>query len=100
MARTRFHLGQHPCKDAAAPVHLTAWFWGRKEVCGLAVHPSGRLALSTARDGVLRMWNLVKGRCQYKTNLAACGEAVEFSPSGGAYALACGRQVRGSRAGR
>ncbi|KAK9834995.1 hypothetical protein WJX81_002961 [Elliptochloris bilobata] len=65
----------------------------KKEVCGLAVHPSGRLALSTGRDSVLRMWNLVKGRCQYKTSLPACSECVEFSPGGGAYALACGRKV-------
>jgi len=69
---------------------------GRKEVSGLAVHASGRLALSTGRDGVLRMWNLVKGRCQYKTGLAAAAEAVEFSPGGGVYALACGSKVRGA----
>ena len=68
----------------------------RKEVSGLAVHASGRLALSTGRDGVLRMWNLVKGRCQYKTGLAAAAEAVEFRPGGGAYALACGAKVRGA----
>ena len=63
-------------------------------MCALAVHPSGRLALSTGRDSVLRMWNLVKGRCQYKTSLGDCAEAVDFSPSGGAYALTCGTKVQ------
>ena len=67
----------------------------RKEVSGLAVHPSGLLALSTARDDVLRMWNMTKGRSQYKTKIAPGTEAVEFSPSGSTYALLSSAQVRG-----
>jgi len=34
----------------------------------LAVHPSGKLALSVGKDKTLRTWNLVKGRPAYTTN--------------------------------
>ena len=33
----------------------------------LAVHPSGKLALSVGRDRSLRIWNLMSGRCAYIT---------------------------------
>lgn len=35
----------------------------------LAVHPSGKMALSVGKDHTLRTWNLVKGRPAYTTNL-------------------------------
>ena len=65
----------------------------RKEVTSLSVHPSGLLALSTGRDDMLRMWNMAKGRSQYKTKIAPGTEAVSFSPDGGAYALLGSKQV-------
>eukprot|EP00887_Chlorella_sp_A99_P003281 scaffold9.g3281.t1 len=65
----------------------------RKEVTGIAVHPSGKLALTVSRDGTLRMWNLVKGRCTYTTRLPAPADAVTFSPSGDRYALLLGDAV-------
>ena len=44
------------------------------------------------RDGCLRMWDLVKGRCTYTVRLEAEAETVAFSEEdGGArYALLCG----------
>ena len=36
---------------------------------GLAVHPSGKLALSVSKDKSLRTWNLIKGRKAYITNI-------------------------------
>ncbi len=44
------------------------------------------------RDGFLRMWDLVKGRCTYTVRLEAEAEAVHFcQEDGGArYALLCG----------
>jgi WD40 repeat protein len=51
-------------------------------VNSLAVHPSGRLALSVAHDKALRMWNLVKGRCTYTAPLEEEAQLVAFSPSG------------------
>lgn len=50
----------------------------RGGVVGLAVHPSGKLALSVGRDGTLRTWNLIKGRKAYITKLKR-GEALRHS---------------------
>lgn len=61
-----------------------------KEVTGVAVHPSGRVALSISRDGTLRIWDLVKGRSTFTTKLPQAAEAITFSPSGDVYALLAG----------
>ncbi|KAK9816721.1 hypothetical protein WJX72_004220 [[Myrmecia] bisecta] len=60
----------------------------RREITGLTIHPTGRLALTTSRDETLRMWDLVKGRCPYDTKVPAGSELVEFSTSGSSYASA------------
>ena len=65
------------CAHVQAPeeAHVTpALCMHRKEVTSLAMHPSGRLALSTGNDAMLRLWNLVKGRCQYKARLEQCSQ--------------------------
>lgn len=54
------------------------------------MHPTGLLALSTARDDMLRMWNMAKGRSQYKTKIPPGTEAVGFSPDGAMYTLLSG----------
>jgi protein MAK11 len=41
-------------------------------VNSLAVHPSGKLALSGGRDRTLRLWDLVNGRCAYIQRLEVC----------------------------
>lgn len=64
-----------------------------KEITALSVHPSGKLALSTSRDGTLRIWDLIKGRCSYHNILPAVADGVSFSPSGSLYALQSGSQV-------
>ena len=51
-------------------------------VNALSVHPTGRLALSVARDGQLRMWDLLRGRCTYTAALGAEGLDVSFGPGG------------------
>ncbi|XP_043284150.1 p21-activated protein kinase-interacting protein 1-like [Venturia canescens] len=64
-------------------------------VNALAIHPSGKLAMSAGGDGVLRTWNLVKGRQAYATNLvprlkfdAKNVTIIRWSPSGDKYLLA------------
>ncbi|CAL1680060.1 unnamed protein product [Lasius platythorax] len=59
------------------------------------IHPTGKLALSTGEDGVLRTWNLIKGRQAYATNLvpklksdAKLITIIKWSPSGKKYLLA------------
>ena len=64
-----------------------------REITGLSVHPSGKLALSTSRDSTLRIWDLVKGRCSYHNILPTVADGVSFSPDGTLYALLTGNQV-------
>ncbi len=59
-------------------------------VTAVALHPSGKLALSTGRDRSLRLWDLVKGRCAYITKLEVVAESVKWSEDGEAYALLLG----------
>jgi WD40 repeat protein len=37
----------------------------------ISVHPSGKMALVLYENSMLRLWNLLDGRCVFKTNLAA-----------------------------
>ncbi|XP_015173845.1 PREDICTED: p21-activated protein kinase-interacting protein 1-like [Polistes dominula] len=66
----------------------------------LAIHPTGKLALSTGADGILRTWNLVKGRQAYATNLvprlksdAKDITVLKWSPNGEKYLLAANQQI-------
>lgn len=65
----------------------------RGEISSIAVHPSGCLALTTARDGTLKLWDLVKGRVTFSTKVETEADNVEFSPSGTRYALQAGSLV-------
>lgn len=65
----------------------------RGEVTDITVHPSGRLALTTSRDGSLRLWDLVKGRATFTTKVEGIADSVSFSPSGSAYSIVCGSVV-------
>ncbi|OQS02852.1 p21-activated protein kinase-interacting protein, partial [Thraustotheca clavata] len=59
----------------------------------IAVHPSGKLAFSVARDKTLRMWNLVKGRSAYIRRLDQEASIVFLSNDGNRYGLVMGRDV-------
>lgn len=65
----------------------------RKDITGIAIHPSGCLALTTSADKTLRLWDLVKGRTTFCTKLEKESEGVAFSPNGVMYALQCGAEV-------
>jgi protein MAK11 len=65
----------------------------RGEVVAIAVHPSGFLALTAARDGALRLWDLVKGRATFTTKLECTVDGVAFSSTGNKYSLICGDSV-------
>ena len=51
-------------------------------VTDVSVHPSGKLALSVAKDRKLITWNLIKGRTAYVTNLGQIADVVRWSPDG------------------
>lgn len=66
----------------------------------VAIHPTGKIALSTGADGILRTWNLVKGRQAYATNLtprlkldARNVTVLKWSPNGEKYLLAVNQQL-------
>jgi len=64
-------------------------------VCAVAVHPSGKLALSVGTsERNLKTWNLIKGRTGFVTNLhGSIGEAVAWSPEGNFYAVGLSSRV-------
>ena len=54
-------------------------------VHSIAVHPSGRAALSVAADRLM-LWNLTTGKCNYTAALSAPAWLVHWSPGGELYA--------------
>ncbi|XP_063883697.1 p21-activated protein kinase-interacting protein 1-like [Scylla paramamosain] len=65
----------------------------RGGVVDLAVHPSGKMALSIGRDNTLRTWNLIKGRKAYITKLKGAADSVHWSPKGMQYLIVKGSCV-------
>lgn len=41
----------------------------KSKILDLSVHPSGKMLLSLYDNGVLRLWNLMTARCQYKKKM-------------------------------
>ncbi|KAG6977061.1 hypothetical protein JG688_00000765 [Phytophthora aleatoria] len=63
------------------------------EINSIAVHPSGKMCFSVARDRTLRMWNLVKGRIAFIRRLEKEAELVMISQKGTHYALGFGKDL-------
>ncbi|KAF8519659.1 WD40-repeat-containing domain protein [Gautieria morchelliformis] len=59
----------------------------------VAVHPSGKLALSVGKDRTLRMWDLMRGKGSASTKLGKEGEVVCWSPSGQRFAVQSGTSI-------
>ncbi|GLI69685.1 hypothetical protein VaNZ11_014373 [Volvox africanus] len=78
------------CKDWE---HLKVMRGHKASVNSLAVHRSGRLALSVARDKAIRMWNLSKGRTSYTAPLESEADWVGFLQSGEAYSLISSNRI-------
>jgi protein MAK11 len=60
----------------------------------VAVHPSGKIALSVAKDNTLRIWNLIEGRCAFTRRLKGSADKVCWNGDGSAYALVVGSAVQ------
>ena len=54
-------------------------------VIDVAVHPSGKLALTIGKDRKLVTWNLIKGRSAFVTNIKEIADFVRWSPDGQKY---------------
>ena len=49
-------------------------------VIDVAVHPSGKMALTIGKDRKLITWNLIKGRSAFVTNIKEIADFVRWSP--------------------
>lgn len=71
--------------------HLKSLKGHKKEISAIAMHPSGKLCMSTAKDGFLRLWDMGRGRCTFRHRLTGEGNILKMLPGGIQYALG-GRQ--------
>ncbi|GLB41620.1 putative WD domain, G-beta repeat [Lyophyllum shimeji] len=62
-------------------------------VNAVAVHPSGKVALSVGRDKTLRMWDLMRGKGCASTKLGKEGEIVRWSTDGSLFAVQAGSTI-------
>lgn len=62
-------------------------------VIDVAVHPSGKLALTIGKDRKLVTWNLIKGRTAFVTNIKEIADFVRWSPDGQKYLVGCYKHV-------
>lgn len=60
----------------------------------VAVHPSGKLALSTSKDNTLKTWNLVHGRCGFTRRLRGPADKVLWHQGGEYYLLVVGSELQ------
>ena len=56
-------------------------------VIDVAVHPSGKMAMTIGKDRKLITWNLIKGRSAFVTNIKEIADFVKWSPDGSYYII-------------
>ncbi|KAG8879570.1 hypothetical protein FRB98_005650 [Tulasnella sp. 332] len=59
----------------------------------VAVHPSGKVALSVGRDRTIRMWDFMRGKASLSTKIGKEAELVRWAPSGTLFAVQAGSTV-------
>ncbi|KAF6761772.1 WD40-repeat-containing domain protein [Ephemerocybe angulata] len=62
-------------------------------VNAIAVHPSGKVALSVGRDRTLRMWDLMRGKGVASTKIGKEGETCQWSTDGSLFAVQAGSSI-------
>lgn len=62
----------------------------KARVNSVAVHPSGKVALSVGKDRTLRMWDLLRGKGCASTKLGKEGEIVRWSTEGSMFVVQAG----------
>ncbi|KAJ1955991.1 60s ribosome biogenesis protein mak11, partial [Dipsacomyces acuminosporus] len=60
----------------------------------IAIHPTGKLALSVSQDRTIVLWNLLTGQRASRTKTPQAGEIVAWSPSGSHYAIAYATEIQ------
>ncbi|XP_054795823.1 uncharacterized protein LOC129301272 [Prosopis cineraria] len=79
--------------DADSFVHLKTISAHKKDVNDLALHPSGKLALTVGRDECLAMLNLVRGRRSFCCRLGREASLVKFDLTGDKFTMAMEEKV-------
>ncbi|KAF8961123.1 p21-activated protein kinase-interacting protein 1-like protein [Entomortierella lignicola] len=59
----------------------------QSSVHSIAIHPSGKIAISVSADHSIRLWNLLLGKQASMTRLQGEGLKVAWNPSGSGYAI-------------
>ncbi|KAI7831409.1 WD40-repeat-containing domain protein [Gamsiella multidivaricata] len=62
-------------------------------VHSIAIHPSGKIALSVSVDHSVRLWNLLLGKQASMTRLQAEGLKVAWNPSGTGYSIMFDQEI-------
>lgn len=61
---------------------------GHKEAINdIAIHPTGKLALTVSKDNTMKLWNLVHGRCGFTRRLKGSADRVAWDTTGAHYLL-------------
>ena len=60
----------------------------------LAIHPSGKIVLSVARDNTMKLWNLIEGRIAFTRRLKGSADKVAWDESGSHYLLVVNKEVQ------
>mmetsp|Transcript_9802 Transcript_9802/g.24111 ORF Transcript_9802/g.24111 Transcript_9802/m.24111 type:complete len:386 (-) Transcript_9802:186-1343(-) len=63
-------------------------------VTGLAVHPSGRLALSIGKDGYLKVWNLMSCTMAHRIKMRQTPTSIVWFPDGSGYTVCFEREIK------
>jgi protein MAK11 len=70
---------------------------GHKDiVTDLSIHPSGKIALSVSKDGSMKMWNLIEGRCAFTKRLKSSKAATQigWNSNGESYFIVYDNEVQ------
>ncbi|KAJ3367761.1 p21-activated protein kinase-interacting protein 1-like protein [Allomyces arbusculus] len=101
------HTGTVTCLQAFSATHLVSGdevgkvvLWRTKDwealkvlkghkaaITGIAIHPTGKLALTVSSDRVVICWNLLRGIKATKSKLPESPFGIHFNPSGTHYAV-------------
>ncbi|XP_042485131.1 p21-activated protein kinase-interacting protein 1-like [Macadamia integrifolia] len=79
--------------DADPFVHLKTLSPHKKGINDLAIHPSGRLALSVGRDSSLAMLNLVRGKRSFHCKLGKEATMIRFDCDGNKFFMVTDEKI-------
>ena len=67
-------------------------------IVSVAIHPTGKIALSVSKDNTMKLWNLIQGRCSFTRRLKGPADKVHWHSTGLYYMLVVVSEVQVYRA--